>query len=172
MGTDDHDVLQCDYLRAAQWNSVHDARPNIFTATAVKNLAATKATLDSISVTFFLAEGTLLGWWRNCMPIPWDVDVDIGVMIDDWSPDIIDRMVRAGFTLMNTVGSADSGLTLSFERLEVRQDIHFYYRDGAHIFYQLWQGVHSFRYVYPAFELRQALAFGTEGIFLPLNMRA
>ena len=50
---------------------------NAFTAQASDNLAASKVALDTLNVSFFLAEGSLLGWYRNCMPIPWDTDLDL-----------------------------------------------------------------------------------------------
>ena len=69
--------LTCDAKKAAAWNAQNGARQNNFTFTATANLVAAKSALDAISVPFFLAEGTLLGWFRNCMPIPWDTDLDL-----------------------------------------------------------------------------------------------
>ena len=50
---------------------------NDFTKGASDNLRASKVALDILNVNFFLAEGSLLGWYRNCMPIPWDTDLDL-----------------------------------------------------------------------------------------------
>jgi phosphorylcholine metabolism protein LicD len=44
---------------------------------ASDNLRASKVAFDTLNVNFFLAEGSLLGWYRNCMPIPWDTDLDL-----------------------------------------------------------------------------------------------
>lgn len=111
---------------------------------------------------FFLASGTLLGWYRNCMPIPWDNDVDVGVMISDWTPEIVRSMEGAGFTHFSTVGTRSAGLTEVFEKSGVRQDIHFYYPNSANkqVFTQLWEHDVSHRESWSPFVLEPALAFG------------
>jgi len=159
-------LLACDKQQASAWNTENSAAPNAFTAVAIDSLRATKQALDGAGVPFFLASGTLLGWHRNCMPVPWDNDVDVGVMISDWTPGIVHSMEVAGFTHLSTVGTRSAGLTevFEFERsgVHVRQDIHFYYTDAANdqVFTQLWEIDVSHRESWSPFALEPAEAFG------------
>eukprot|EP00937_MAST-01D_sp_MAST-1D-sp2_P005614 g5614.t1 len=164
-------TLFCDAQRAMAWNARHGIRPNAFTAAAIESLRATKHALDAAGVPFFVSDGTLLGWHRNCMPIPYDDDVDIGVMIGDWKPSIVPSMAAAGFTHVKTVGSKEAGLTEVFEKAGVRQDIMFYYadREKNQTFSQVWQDGASFRFSWTPFSLRHADVFGMT-IRVPSNV--
>lgn len=56
--------------------------------------------LDRLDVPFFLILGTLLGIVRDGCLIPWDRDIDLGVLIEDLSPkipDILEASREAGW---------------------------------------------------------------------------
>ena len=164
-------ALTCDSEAARKWNAENGAVPNAFTATATDNLRASKAAIDSVGVQFFLAEGSLLGWYRNCMPIPWDTDLDLGMMIDQLGDgeeadrklaEIQEAMGEKGFAFLRQVGNRELGLTYIFERKSVRTDIHFFYRDDStdEYFIQIYQGDLSYKNTYKQFELQPAETFG------------
>ena len=44
------------------------------------------STLDSINVDYWLAGGTLLGWYRDCGFIPHTTDLDIGLLSQQYDP--------------------------------------------------------------------------------------
>jgi len=164
-------ALTCDAEKAAVWNAQNGASRNEFTKGASDNLRASKVALDIVNVNFFLAEGSLLGWYRNCMPIPWDTDLDLGVMMEDLGEgekadakleEIKAAMAEQGFAFSRPVGSRSEGLTLVFDRKGVRTDIHFFYRnDETNEFYiNILDGPTSYKNVYTQFEVRPAEAFG------------
>jgi len=164
-------ALTCDAEKAAVWNAQNGASRNEFTKGASDNLRASKVALDIVNVNFFLAEGSLLGWYRNCMPIPWDTDLDLGVMMEDLGEgekadakleEIKAAMAEQGFVFSRPVGSRSEGLTLVFDRKGVRTDIHFFYRnDETNEFYiNILDGPTSYKNVYTQFEVRPAEAFG------------
>lgn len=164
-------ALTCDAEKAAAWNAENGVSPNYFTMGASDNLRASKVAFDTLNVNFFLAEGSLLGWYRNCMPIPWDTDLDLGVMMEDLGEgekadakleEIKTAMADQGFAFSRPVGSRSEGLTLVFDRKGVRTDIHFFYRnDETNEFYiNILDGPTSYKNSYKQFEVRAAEAFG------------
>ena len=154
--------LNCNAQLAAEWNARNGAQPNKFTKDAAQSLNRTKTALDQIKVPFFLSGGTMLGWYRNCMPLPWGNSAHVGVMIDDLSKDIIPAMKAAGFSYQRSVGSKRAGLTYIFKIGELRQDIHFVYRNGNKFFIQFWNRGLAYRETVSAFETRSANVFGME----------
>lgn len=184
--------LQCDAQAAAKWNGANGAEPNNFTRGATENLRAVKAAFNHLAyhgqdIKFFLAEGSLLGWYRQCMPIPWDTDLDIGVMIDDLHLGVgflKEAMREQGFVLAGEVGTKAAGLTFIFFRESgylqeetarstahgmVRTDIHFFYKDTKtnQFYLQIFNGDTTYRNSYDAFELRPAEGFGGVHLHVP-----
>ena len=97
------------------------------------------------------------------MPIPWDTDVDVGVWISDWKPEIVERLLMDGFTHDNTVGTTTTGLTERLYYKDVRMDIHFYYRDEENdqVFIQTYDhDGRSYRESWTPFVLHPADVFG------------
>lgn len=45
-----------------------------------------------------------LGWYRQCNIIPYSKDVDLGVFIQDYKPDIIPAFQMAGLPLKHKFG--------------------------------------------------------------------
>jgi len=120
-------------------------------------LKEAKEILDTLGVKFFLSNGTALGYHRNGDFISHDQDIDLGVFIDDWDPNIIEAFVGAGYEAQAS-GSIDSGLEYSFRKGE-KVDIFFYYRDE-----DWWHGIYfgdkSAKYIYKPFELEEVVFSG------------
>lgn len=113
--------------------------PRNETAELVKwlNLLDAKRVLSSLNVPFFLSDGTLLGYVRECGFIPNDPDIDIGVLATDYARSIEPSMLADGFTLYKTFGSLDSGLEMSFYKRGRKLDIMLYYNTAEY----LWHGM-------------------------------
>lgn len=123
-------------------------------------------TLGQIQVPFWISSGTCLGWLRQCGVISYSRDVDIGVFIRDFRPDMVQVLTQAGLRLKHRFGKVEDSLELSFVLDDVKLDIFFFYDEGDVI----WNGGtqartgRKFKYVFP----RGALCW-TE--FLELKVR-
>uniref|UniRef100_A0A8D2LLE9 Ribitol-5-phosphate transferase n=1 Tax=Varanus komodoensis TaxID=61221 RepID=A0A8D2LLE9_VARKO len=124
-------------------------------AKAVLHLAA--LTLNSLGVRFWLSSGTCLGWYRQCNIIPYSKDVDLGIFIQDYKPDIIPTFQKAGLPLKHKFGKVEDSLELSFQGAgdDVKLDIFFFYEEEDH----MWNGGtqaksgKKFKYLFPKFML-------------------
>ncbi|XP_030050183.1 ribitol-5-phosphate transferase FKTN [Microcaecilia unicolor] len=113
-------------------------------------------TLNSMGVRFWLSSGTCLGWYRQCNIIPYGRDVDLGIFIRDYTPDIISVFQKAGLPLKYKFGKVEDSLELSFQGEEdVKLDIFFFYEEDNH----MWNGGtqaksgKKFKYLFPKFTL-------------------
>ncbi|XP_021331643.1 ribitol-5-phosphate transferase FKTN isoform X1 [Danio rerio] len=86
--------------------------------------------LFTLRVPFWLSSGTCLGWYRQCNIIPYSKDVDVGIWIKDYRPDIIPAFQKAGLPLKHKFGKVEDSLELSFQGNDVKLDIFFFYDDG------------------------------------------
>nr|XP_006626699.1 PREDICTED: fukutin [Lepisosteus oculatus]XP_015216765.1 PREDICTED: fukutin [Lepisosteus oculatus] len=122
-------------------------------AKSLLHLAA--RTLNALGVTFWLSSGTCLGWFRQCNIIPYSKDVDLGIWIKDYRPDIIPAFQKAGLPLKHKFGKVEDSLELSFQGQDVKLDIFFFYEDSDIV----WNGGtqaksgKKFKYVFPKFSL-------------------
>lgn len=123
-------------------------------AKALLHLAA--QTLGGLGVRFWLSSGTCLGWYRQCNIIPYSKDVDLGVFIQDYKPDIIPAFQMAGLPLKHKFGKVEDSLELSFQgEDDVKLDIFFFYEEDDH----MWNGGtqaksgKKFKYLFPKYTL-------------------
>lgn len=112
-------------------------------------------TLSQINVPFWLSSGTCLGWYRQCGVISYSRDVDIGIFISDFRPEIISAFKDAGLMLKHRFGKVEDSLELSFLSEDVKLDVFFFYEDGDIV----WNGGtqarsgRKFKYIFPRFSL-------------------
>ncbi|KAJ8007483.1 hypothetical protein DPEC_G00117970 [Dallia pectoralis] len=151
--------LECRYREARSFFQLYpdDVSPEAMDfrmkAKALLRLAA--RTLNELHVPFWLSSGTCLGWFRQCNIIPYSKDVDLGIWIKDYRPDIIQAFQKAGLPLKHKFGKVEDSLELSFQGLDVKLDIFFFYEEPD-IF---WNGGtqaksgKKFKYVFPQFTL-------------------
>lgn len=100
------------------------------------NLMEAKSIFHDLDVTFFLSNGTLLGFHREEDFIWHDPDIDVGVFASEptinLSP-MLERFRLAGFDLYREYGNLHLrntlGYQLSFHRREIKFDIFFYVED-------------------------------------------
>ena len=152
--------IECDYKRAHMFKHVyvHDlsTKEQSFMISAKQVIYKTKIILDDIKVSFWLSGGTFLGWYRQCDIIPYSVNVDFGIFIQDFSLKIIEKMHDGGFSLLHKYGKADDGLELSFVSSEnVKVNLLFFYNESDYV----WNGgTHAengqkYKYRYPKFDI-------------------
>ncbi|MED6278228.1 hypothetical protein CHARACLAT_021520, partial [Characodon lateralis] len=122
-------------------------------AKALLNLAA--RTLGELDIPFWISSGTCLGWFRQCSIISYSQDVDIGIFITDFRPDIAEAFRDAGLSLKHKFGKVEDSLELSFLGEDIKLDIFFFYKDGD----IMWNGGtqaksgRKFKYIFPSFSL-------------------
>ncbi|XP_023816604.1 fukutin isoform X2 [Oryzias latipes] len=118
-------------------------------------LRVTTQTLGLLHIPFWISSGTCLGWFRQCGVISYSQDVDIGIFISDFRPDIVGAFREAGLSLKHKFGKVEDSLELSFLSQDVKLDIFFFYEDGDVV----WNGGtqaksgRKFKYTFPRFSL-------------------
>ncbi|KAJ4919641.1 hypothetical protein JOQ06_002082 [Pogonophryne albipinna] len=90
----------------------------------------------------------LPGLVRQCSVISYSRDVDIGIFIADFRPDIIAAFRTAGLSLKHKFGKVEDSLELSFLSEDVKLDVFFFYEDG-----DIARSGRKFKYVFPGFSL-------------------
>ncbi|XP_047425599.1 fukutin [Mugil cephalus] len=151
--------LECRYHDARNFLQLHpdDSSPSAldFRRKAKSLLQLTAKTLAQLHVPFWLSSGTCLGWFRQCSIISYSRDVDIGIFVEDFRPDIVSAFRDAGLSLKHKFGKVEDSLELSFLSEDVKLDIFFFYKDGD----VFWNGGtqarsgRKFKYVFPRFSL-------------------
>ncbi|GAB6024538.1 hypothetical protein CHUAL_009691 [Chamberlinius hualienensis] len=151
--------IECNHTRSTIFYSqnkmdvTNDAMA--FRAIAWKILQLAKFVLEKLNVRFWLSSGTCLGYFRQCDIFPYSKDIDIGIWIKDYHPQIITGFLSAGMKLKHKLGKVEDSLELSFTLDGVKLDIFFFYEEVNHV----WNGglqVKSgkkFKYVFPKFNL-------------------
>lgn len=64
---------------------------------AKRHLLEIKQVFDSLNIKFWLWRGTLLGAIRNKGFIPWDPDIDLAVLAENWNPRLRKKLEAKGF---------------------------------------------------------------------------
>ncbi|KAJ8338921.1 hypothetical protein SKAU_G00357070 [Synaphobranchus kaupii] len=151
--------LECRYKDARAFYQLYpdDTSPEAmdFRLKAKSLLHLAARTLGELGVPFWLSSGTCLGWFRQCNVIPYSKDVDLGIWIKDYRPDIIPAFQKSGLPLKHKFGKVEDSLELSFQGLDVKVDIFFFYEEDDIV----WNGGtqaksgKKFKYVFPKFAL-------------------
>jgi len=106
---------------------------------AWSNLCDACAALDSIKVPYWLTDGTLLGFIRNGDFIAHDNDIDLGVHIKNYSPDIIKAFKKIGFKMKHQYGCNErGGKEYTFKRDGIKVDIFFFYDEENTTWHGAW----------------------------------
>lgn len=111
--------------------------------------------LDRLKIPFWLSSGTLLGYYRQCDVIHYSNDVDIGIKITDFKPELIDLFSLNDIPLLHIFGRVNDSFELSFRDEFIKLDIFFFYEESDHV----WNGGTStidgqkFKYFFNKFHL-------------------
>lgn len=107
--------------------------------TALENLLLAKDSIEKIGKTYFLVDGTLLGFIRENDFIDHDQDIDIGVFAYDFSYNDLLKLVveldRRGFKPNHFFGNFGQAFEASFIRGGVKLDIFFYHQKPETVYY-------------------------------------
>ncbi|GAB1288519.1 Ribitol-5-phosphate transferase [Apodemus speciosus] len=133
--------IECRYTEARaflqQYTDDNTVDAVAFRKRAKELLQLAAKTLKALGVPFWLSSGTCLGWYRQCSIIPYSKDVDLGIFIQDYKPDIILAFQDAGLPLKHKFGKVEDSLELSFQgKDDVKLDIFFFYEETDH----MWNG--------------------------------
>lgn len=91
--------------------------------------------LKSSSQDYWLCNGTLLGIIRDKKLIPWDVDIDLGVLHENFSKDqAVSWFTRYGFELYDYGEGSDY---ITFKKYNAKVDINIYKEENGQ-YYSLW----------------------------------
>lgn len=103
-------------------------RNQLFNENGELVLLQAKKALDSINLKFWLDFGTLLGAYRDGKLIRKDLDIDLGVFLKDYSPEIEQAMRKFGFKLISEyeIDNKEYGLEQTYEFKGVFVDLFYY----------------------------------------------
>ncbi|XP_071039482.1 ribitol-5-phosphate transferase FKTN isoform X2 [Parasteatoda tepidariorum] len=104
----DSKFIECNYSQAKvffeKFGRDESDEAEIFRTKAWKLLAKAKSLLDHLKIPFWLSSGTLLGYYRECGFISYSKDVDIGIWIKDFRPEIISLFSTNDMPLIHSFG--------------------------------------------------------------------
>lgn len=124
------------------------------------NLFDAKKILYKLGLDFWLANGTLLGFYREGKFILSDKDVDLGLF--DYDDRIIGKFEECGFDVYKVFGNEKSGLEISLIRNGYKLDLHFYKKKKDGYYQYVWKQGEKFSYKFPKFGLEKAKFYGME----------
>lgn len=140
---------------AAQYGIDNSDISQKFQRKARQVMAKGKQLLDSLEIRFWLSSGTCLGWFRQCGIIPHSKDVDLGIWISDYNPQLIPTFQENGFKLKHMFGKISDSFELSFSAGDIKLDLFFFYDTPNY----MWNGGtqaktgNKYKYIFPRFTL-------------------
>ncbi|GFY60796.1 fukutin [Trichonephila inaurata madagascariensis] len=153
------DFIECNYTQARYFHERYGRdesdEAEIFRSKAFKLLSKAKTLLDNLKIPFWLSSGTCLGFFRECGFISHSKDVDIGIWIKDYKPEIISAFSTHDLPLTHSFGKVEDSFELSFRDNDLKLDIFFFYEEETYV----WNGGtqartgKKFKYVFPKFQL-------------------
>eukprot|EP00744_Colponema_vietnamica_P006209 GILI01009025.1.p1 GENE.GILI01009025.1~~GILI01009025.1.p1 ORF type:complete len:296 (+),score=71.07 GILI01009025.1:138-1025(+) len=173
---DERCETMCNMERAQEFRDKHglsdttvQKTKKVSTEALLESLKAVGRAMERAGVKWYIAGGTLLGWYRECETIAWDHDGDAGVLAKDWSPRILEELQREGFRLRFSFGQVHKGLEYALELHTaygvIHQDIFFVYDDdnSCNCYWQpLWNGKTLRRLKFPRFNIIDADYLGVK----------
>lgn len=129
-------------------------RPSDSPSEALNALTDAVQALESVGVTAWLTDGTLLGAVRDRGFIAHDADMDLGAMVNEYHPRVVPALKRAGFTVRKTHGTKQRGLEHRLKRDGFRLDIFWHYdTPGGGVWHAAWLRGEMLRYDYQSLTL-------------------
>jgi phosphorylcholine metabolism protein LicD len=86
--------------------------------------------IQKICPSSFILFGTLIGCMRNSSYIPWDRDMDFGILFEDWKEEFRDLFIKEGFVILTDVfwTHPKSVVLVNNEMMGKRSKIQMYYK--------------------------------------------
>lgn len=128
-----------------------------------ESLLKAKEALESINLLFWIDFGTLLGAIRDNGFVKGDLDVDISMFLEDYSPDVAQVMEKAGFKLISEIRIDDGnyGLEQTYDYKGLNFDIFYYTLDKDKMF------MHAFMPYRPTVSMTESME--VNGGVLPIE---
>ena len=124
-----HENTSSDIIDAEIQDRLTKTTPPMDIVVAERLLLEVKSIMDEFGARFFLRQGTCLGAVRDNAFIPWDDDLDIGILLD--SQDFSDQSIPALLALFNAngyyteTGYSDSLIVTTLSKDNIRVDLLF-----------------------------------------------
>ncbi|XP_030197082.1 ribitol-5-phosphate transferase FKTN isoform X1 [Gadus morhua] len=140
------DFIECRHKEARAFYQLYPEDGSVeaaeFRRAARSVLSVAARTLDSLNVPFWISSGTCLGWYRQCGFISYSRDVDVGVSIRHYRPDLATAFASAGLPLKHSFGRVEDSLELSFQSPGggVKLDVFFFYQEESEGVSVVWNG--------------------------------
>lgn len=123
--------------------------------------------LDSIfrknNISYWLQDGTLLGYYRERDFIAHDKDTDIGLFFKDFNLDILNEILKAGFRIKRVLGDKKDSLEITIFKNKLKTDLFFYYerKDNPNVVYHCSfdRGRRRIDYEYEKFNIKEVKWF-------------
>lgn len=113
------------------------------------------------NVTYWLTDGTFLGYFREKSIISHDLDTDIGIMFDSFDPKIIKVLNDHGFKILHYFGYPEDSFEIAISKNGVKTDLFFFYNRNDTVYHcAFMKGNQRIDYVYKPFELEEVNFLG------------
>lgn len=121
---------------------------------ALENLKTIDTILRESDVPYWLTDGTLLGLVRERNFIGHDLDTDIGIMFEDFTPAVLKKLESVGFKVLHFFGYPENSFEIALARNGVKTDLFFFYPREETVYHcAFMKQVNRIDYVYPKFSL-------------------
>ncbi|CAF0853075.1 unnamed protein product [Brachionus calyciflorus] len=131
--------LECDYETAEQNSILYGSKneqKKQKNELALKKLKNVKSILEGFRKDYWLAEGSLLGWYRDCGIIPHTHDTDLGMFIEDFEPKVKEKFRGDKITpLIAQFGNLNDSYELRVGSNDFWVDIFYFHEHNSTHFY-------------------------------------
>lgn len=169
----------CNFNTARNWKAGLPSEE--FLKVARDGLHAMKRLTKSLKINFWLASGTLLGWYRQCDVIPYTTDFDFATWAyyakdePNYRQEVQAALARDRdpLYLYCTYGFPKTAYEMTFETKGTHFDLFFTYEEGnKHTYggHMVWKSSY-FSYIYPKMTLCSGIFLG-EKVLVPCNSEA
>lgn len=136
-----------------------------------KILANIKTLFQLFKQDYWLTDGTLLGWYRDCSIIPHTHDLDLALDIKQFNPNLIRNLLGNKKTPIAVVfGMVNDSLELKLVSNGLTCDLFFYYDlNSTHIFAGYHSGKKKMRNVLSKFDRLCSAELLNQRHFIPCN---
>lgn len=122
---------------------------------ALKNLIDLDLICRNFGAPCWIQDGTLLGYVREKDFISHDLDTDMGMMMEDFSPKLIDLIKQAEFIVNFIIGYPENSMQVSLKRHDIKTDIFLYYKENDRIYHSAFDYKKIINYYYNKFNLKE-----------------
>lgn len=109
---------------------------------------------------YWVADGTLLGLFREGDFIGYDKDTDLHVNIDSLDGCILKEFDKHNFKIQNVFGRYNDGFEIALVKNNVKTDLFFFYKNDDKWYHSAYKNGRKFDFVYDPFGLKETVFKG------------